>query len=177
MDKMMREEATDPALLVQLHETSVRLHSLLQQLPAQVPGQVSDAAAPPPVPTPSARPAHLKRLLQLRARRRRASYGAFMDWPSWDMLLDLAAVKGEGSHITVSSLCISSGAPQSTALRKLSALEEAGWVRRYLHGRDRRRICLTLSDEANEVVTRLIAENLSFYAEVATAMEAGTARK
>ena len=56
-----------------------------------------------------------------------------------------------------------SGAPQSTALRKLAALESAGLVRRYLHGTDRRRVCLALTDEGAEFVTEVMAEEAAFF--------------
>ncbi|WP_424140688.1 hypothetical protein [Roseomonas chloroacetimidivorans] len=83
------------------------------------------------------------------------------------MLLDLAAVRAEGGHVSVSSVCISSGAPQSTALRKLAALENAKLVRRYFHGPDRRRVCIALTDEAAEMVASAIREEATFYRTIA----------
>jgi hypothetical protein len=152
------------ALLAQLQDASARLSELIRQLG---PGAPAAAAAPAPASGPSAAPpaTDVKRLLQLRAKRRRHPFGQFLDWPAWDMLLDLAAVKAEGGHVSVSAVCISSGAPQSTALRKLAALEGANLVRRYLHGADRRRVCLTLTDEAVTLVNALLLEEGRFYAE------------
>jgi DNA-binding MarR family transcriptional regulator len=150
------------ALLAQLRETNARLSAVIEQL---APGAVSPAV-PKDAPSGEAlSPAEVKRLLQLRAKRRRNAFGQFLDWPAWDMLLDLAAVKAEGGHVSVSAVCISSGAPQSTALRKLAALESANLVRRYLHGADRRRVCLTLTDEAMALVNALLAEEAQFFAE------------
>ncbi|MBR0654141.1 winged helix DNA-binding protein [Plastoroseomonas arctica] len=105
----------------------------------------------------------MKLLLRLRARRRNSSVGSFLEWPAWDMLLDLATVTAEGKHVSVSAICISSGAPQSTALRKLAALEAAGLVRRYLHGHDRRRVCLALTEKGSGLVNELVAEDLHFF--------------
>jgi hypothetical protein len=105
----------------------------------------------------------LKRLARLRTRRRRNAPSEFFDWPTWDMLVDLTAVRAEGGHVSVSSVCIASGAPQSTALRKLTALEEAKFIRRYLHGTDRRRVCIAISDEAAEMVMAAVREEIALY--------------
>jgi hypothetical protein len=105
----------------------------------------------------------LKRLSRLRARRRRNAPSEFFDWPTWDMLVDLTAARAEGEHVSVSSVCIASGAPQSTALRKLTALEEAKFIRRYLHGTDRRRVCIAISDDAAEMVMAAVREEIALY--------------
>jgi DNA-binding transcriptional ArsR family regulator len=109
----------------------------------------------------------LKRLARLRMRRRRNALSEFFDWPTWDMLVDLTAVRAEGGHVSVSSVCIASGAPQSTALRKLAALEEAKLIQRYLHGTDRRRVCIAISDDAAEMVMAAVREEIAFYRSVA----------
>jgi DNA-binding transcriptional ArsR family regulator len=109
----------------------------------------------------------LKRLSRLRMRRRRNALSEFFDWPTWDMLVDLTAVRAEGGHVSVSSVCIASGAPQSTALRKLTALEEAKLIRRYLHGTDRRRVCIAISDEAAEMVMAAVREEITFFGSLA----------
>jgi DNA-binding transcriptional ArsR family regulator len=114
-------------------------------------------------------PAALKRLLQLRAHRRRTAIGEIFEWPAWDMLLDLAAVRAEGGHVSVSSLCVSSGAPQSTALRKLDALEKAKLVRRYFHGSDRRRVCVALTDDAAEIVREALQEEAALHRGISSA--------
>ena len=75
----------------------------------------------------------------------------------------ILALPDEGKHVSVSAICISSGAPQSTALRKLAALEAAGLVRRYLHGTDRRRVCLSLTEKGTVLVNDLVAEDLRFF--------------
>ncbi|WP_424136215.1 hypothetical protein [Roseomonas chloroacetimidivorans] len=85
------------------------------------------------------------------------------------MLLDLAAVRAEGGHVSVSSLCVSSGAPQSTALRKLDALEKAKLVRRYFHGSDRRRVCVALTDDAAEIVRKALQEEAALHRGISSA--------
>lgn len=105
--------------------------------------------------------AHIRKMLRARSKRRKSELGFLLEWPSWDMLLDLVATKLEGQHVSVSSLCLSSGAPQSTALRKLSVLESSGLVVRYVDGNDRRRICLTLTDEAVAIVSSMVQEDIA----------------
>ncbi len=164
IDERQRRGVTlDNALMKELQEAAERLSVVAQSL-GMAPATNAPRAAGPRRPLA---PRDMKRLLQLRAQRRRRAFGQFLDWPSWDMLLDLAVVRAEGGHVSVSALCISSGAPQSTALRKLSALEAANLVRRYLHGSDRRRVCVALTDEAAAMVNAMVQEELRFYAEVA----------
>ncbi len=117
----------------------------------------------------------LKRLLRLRAQRRARPHGQFLGGPAWDMLLDLAAVPGEGGHVSVSAICISSGAPQSTALRKLAALEGAGLVRRYLHRTDRRRVCLALTGAGEALVAGTLREEVEVLAGFSEARPRGSA--
>jgi DNA-binding MarR family transcriptional regulator len=169
MDTMHVDWRPDPAVVFQLRDSIMRLSALVQGLaPLETPGSAS-MRRPDVAALAQPRPNDLKRLIQLRAQRRRDPTGSFLEWPAWDMLLDLAAVKAEGGHVSVSAICVSSGAPQSTALRKLAQLERAGLVRRYLHDKDRRRICLTLTDSASQLVNTRIIEDLRFYAELASA--------
>jgi hypothetical protein len=158
-------ETGQAALLAELKATFDRILTTID----------GDQAATRPTAAPGGKPvdetdasdtpgvAEIKRLLKLRANRRRKTVGEFFEWPAWDMLLDLAAVRAEGGHVSVSSVCISSGAPQSTALRKLAALENAKLVRRYFHGPDRRRVCIALTDEAAEMVNAALREEAAFY--------------
>ena len=158
----------DPIMLATLREQVAFLASLVHKLvnDAPITGHSTASilsATPPP------QPADLKRLLQLRAQRRSQPSGSFLEWPAWDMLLDMAAVGAEGGHVSVSAICISSGAPQSTALRKLAQLERSGLVNRYLDDNDRRRVCLSLTDKACDMVNTRIAEDLRFYNELSEA--------
>ena len=66
----------------------------------------------------------------LKARQLRADHlgdDLFAD-PAWDMLLDLFASTLEGRDVTVSSLCVASRVPHTTALRWVTTLEQRGMV-------------------------------------------------
>lgn len=68
--------------------------------------------------------------------------------PAWDMLLDLTAARAEGQDVCVSSLCIASGVPPTTALRWIGQMTEAGLFERLPDPADRRRAIIRLSRKA-----------------------------
>ncbi len=83
----------------------------------------------------------------IRARRLRDQFFApdlFAD-PAWDMLLDLFAARLEGGNVSVSSLCIASAVPPTTALRWITTLTDAGLVGRQEDPADKRRAFIVLT--------------------------------
>jgi Winged helix DNA-binding domain len=85
----------------------------------------------------------------IRARRMRENYfpaSLFAD-PAWDMLLDLMAARLEGTPVAVSSLCIASAVPATTALRWIRTLTDRGLLVRVADPRDGRRVFIDLSDQ------------------------------
>lgn len=85
----------------------------------------------------------------IRARRLRENYfpaSLFAD-PAWDMLLDLMAARLEGTPVAVSSLCIASAVPATTALRWIRTLTDRGLLVRVADPRDGRRVFIDLSDQ------------------------------
>lgn len=68
--------------------------------------------------------------------------------PAWDMLLDLFIASGNGTSISVSSACIASRAPATTALRWLKRMEELGLVERLNDDHDRRRVFVRITERA-----------------------------
>lgn len=68
--------------------------------------------------------------------------------PAWDMLLDLFISSHEDRPISVSSACIASGVPATTALRWLSMMEEHGLIERTSDHADRRRVYVAITDSA-----------------------------
>ena len=73
--------------------------------------------------------------------------------PAWDMLLDLYLASGDGKSISVSSACIASRAPATTALRWLRRMEQLGLVARVNDDSDRRRVYVTITDAAKRALT------------------------
>lgn len=72
--------------------------------------------------------------------------------PAWDMLLDLYLASGDGKSISVSSACIASRAPATTALRWLRRMEQLGLVARVNDDSDRRRVYVTITDAAKRAL-------------------------
>ena len=72
--------------------------------------------------------------------------------PGWDMLLDLFIAHQEGRAIRITSACIGSGAPPTTALRMLGQLEQSALVERHPELNDRRSNLVTLTPHAITLV-------------------------
>jgi hypothetical protein len=83
-----------------------------------------------------------RRMLEARARRDMYIPSEVLGEPCWDMLLALFAASGPISNKAV---CHSSGAPQTTAWRWLSYLEQRGLVEKSLDQVDTRRRSVRLS--------------------------------
>ena len=89
----------------------------------------------------------------LHARRRRCLYfGNLFGEPAWDMLLELYSAFLEQRRISVSSLCIASAVPATTALRHIGYLEKAGLLTRRGDPLDRRRVFVALTATALEAL-------------------------
>jgi DNA-binding MarR family transcriptional regulator len=88
-----------------------------------------------------------KRMTRERRLRNKIVDGIDFAEPVWDMLLDLYVAHSEGRWVSVSSLCIASGVPTSTALRKITKMEETGQLCRHLDPADKRRAYIALSDD------------------------------
>jgi DNA-binding MarR family transcriptional regulator len=97
-----------------------------------------------------------RRIYKLR-RSRDASFGAdLFSEPAWDLLLHLFVADAEGRTVSVSSACEGAGAPATTALRKLTQLEEGGWIVREVDPADARRSYVRLSSRATKKMRSLL---------------------
>ncbi|WP_157035805.1 helix-turn-helix domain-containing protein [Sphingobium chungbukense] len=76
--------------------------------------------------------------------------------PAWLMLLDLYAAEAEDKQISVSSACIASGAPHTTALRYLNLLCDKGALVRLQDAADGRRIHVRLTAEYRTRMTQYL---------------------
>jgi hypothetical protein len=108
----------------------------------------------PPLPDP-----RLVRTM-IRQRQLRANFfdgGLFAD-PAWDILLDLTAARAEHARVSVTSLCIASGVPPTTALRWIGQMTHAGLLERVEDESDRRRAFIALTTTAADGMARYFAE-------------------
>lgn len=76
--------------------------------------------------------------------------------PAWNMLLDLALNSDGYRPVSVTSLCLASGAPDTTALRYIALLERHGLIERRAHPSDRRSDLLRLTSEGAALVARYL---------------------
>jgi hypothetical protein len=127
---------------------------------AQVPDDPGDSserlirATRPALPDPRL----LRRIIRQRQLRARFFDGDLFADPAWDMLLDLAAARAEHKRVSVTSLCIASGVPPTTALRWIGQLTESGLLQRVEDDTDRRRAFITLTDRAADAIARYFVE-------------------
>ena len=112
-----------------------------------------DSDAPSPVPgLPD--PRRIRALIRKRQARARFFEADLFADPAWDILLDLTAARAEGRRVSVTSLCIASGVPPTTALRWIAQMTRQGLLRREEDLVDRRRAFIALSDSAVEAMAR-----------------------
>lgn len=109
----------------------------------------------PPAPLPDAQ--LVRRIIRARQQRARFFDGELFADPAWDMLLDLTAARAERARVSVTSLCIASGVPPTTALRWIGQMTEAGLFVRVEDRSDRRRAFIALSDTAADGMARYFA--------------------
>lgn len=111
-------------------------------------------SARPPLPDPRL----VRRILRQRQLRARFFDGELFADPAWDMLLDLTAARAEHTRVSVTSLCIASGVPPTTALRWIGQMTHTGLLVRVEDEADRRRAFIALSDNTADAMARYFAE-------------------
>jgi len=97
-----------------------------------------------------------------RNRRRRSEIFAddtLFGEPAWDILLDLFVAGERGKRVAVTSACIGSGVPSTTALRWLNVLEMRGLVEREDDNQDARRSFVRLTARARHLMTDYFASD------------------
>ena len=108
----------------------------------------------PPLPDPRL----VRRIIRQRQLRARFFDGELFGDPAWDMLLDLTVARAEHTRVSVTSLCIASGVPPTTALRWIGQMTEAGLFQRVEDEADRRRAFVALTDKAADAMASYFAE-------------------
>jgi hypothetical protein len=108
----------------------------------------------PPLPDPRL----VRRIIRQRQLRGRFFDAELFADPAWDILLDLTAARVEHTRVSVTSLCIASGVPPTTALRWIGQLTEAGLLARVEDETDRRRAFIGLTDAAADAMARYFAD-------------------
>ncbi|WP_305096692.1 winged helix DNA-binding protein [Croceibacterium aestuarii] len=108
----------------------------------------------PPLPDPRL----VRQIIRQRRLRSKFFDGELFADPAWDILLDLTAARAEHARVSVTSLCIASGVPPTTALRWIGQMTSAGLLERVEDESDRRRAFIALSEKAADAMARYFAE-------------------
>ncbi|GAC1612263.1 MAG: hypothetical protein NVS3B27_02170 [Novosphingobium sp.] len=103
-------------------------------------------------------PRLIRRVIRQRQLRARFFDSELFADPAWDILLDLTAARAEHLRVSVTSLCIASGVPPTTALRWIGQMTDAGLLLRVDDEADRRRAFIALSDKSADAMARYFHE-------------------
>lgn len=98
-----------------------------------------------PLEAPPVNELAIRRLLRARLKRKEQFSDDLFADPAWDMLLELYAAELGSHSVSISSLCIASAVPPSTALRWITRLQTDGWITRTGDPVDGRRSFVSLS--------------------------------
>jgi DNA-binding MarR family transcriptional regulator len=131
------------------------LQAQLARLTALI--EANDDASGGPCADQPCSDATIRGILQARLERNSFFPGELFSDPAWDMLLDLYAAELSQVRVSVTSLCIASNAPTSTALRWISTLERENLIERRADPLDGRRFFLSLTRQAVERFERYFA--------------------
>lgn len=147
MTAMIGQRAMSPAPsdLTTIHKDLARLAEAIQSLALERATQVAHEPDPPQDYDDVMLALLARKILKENAARDSIlSLEVFSD-PTWHILLDLFASEAEGKQVSVSSACIGSGAPSTTALRYLKMLEGRAVIERVPDAYDARRLHVHLT--------------------------------
>lgn len=132
--------------------------------PEREPERGADRPAPPAeipaIPEAAQLTDYIRELLRKEMKRREIGGGELFGDPAWEMLLDLLLAKIEGRRVSVSSACIASGAPMSTALRLVRRLVGESVLCRLPDEHDRRRHFLVINPKFEGPLLEYLSEQL-----------------
>ena len=94
-------------------------------------------------------------------RRQRERHFPGLSDPAFAMLTDLALQHTQGRKVSVTSACLASYAPATTALRHISMLVGEGLIERVADPDDARRIWLELTERGALKIGDLIGDRLA----------------
>lgn len=102
----------------------------------------------------------IRELLRKEMKRREIGGGELFGDPAWEMLLDLLLARIENRRVSVSSACIASGAPMSTALRLVRRLVGENVLCRLPDEHDRRRHFLVINPKFEGPLLEYLTEQM-----------------
>lgn len=103
----------------------------------------------------------VRQMIRSRRIRDRFFHSAHFGEPAWDILLDLTLARLENNTVSVSSVCIASGVPMSTAMRWINEMVAAGLIQRRTDPNDGRRNFVNISPSTMQDMLRYLATVIS----------------
>jgi hypothetical protein len=139
---------TDGVLEAELEHLSRICSKVLSVVQRRSVAPEERSAVESPAPSPPADPtlALAKQLIRRRRHRDVVLGDAFFGEPVWEIMLDLYIACREGRRVSVSSACMATSAPLSTAARLIARLIEVGDLRKVPDPHDGRRFWVELCD-------------------------------
>ena len=98
----------------------------------------------------------VRALIRCHAAQRDILGADLVDGAAWVMLLDLMLMHIERKPLAVTALCMGSGIPVTTALRRIDELIAKGFVRKLADPCDRRRTLVSITPQGVECVSAII---------------------
>lgn len=146
---------------VQFNDIVQLLQNLMTKSPVQQDTRISHLAPKHFVAQPQLDASAVRGVIRQRESRKKYFPAHLFADPAWDMLLDLAAAKAEKKRVSVTSLCLASGVPMTTALRWITTLSEEKLIERIEDPTDGRRVFIELTEQAYQAMIRYFgsAEN------------------
>nr|WP_047167910.1 response regulator [Sphingomonas sp. Y57] len=152
------ESSTRKALASQLTTLSLEIQRLSNLMDEALPSFGKSAPAPEAASGEPVTAEFVRDLLRKEAKRRALLDGRLFGDCTWSVLLDLLAAKLDGREVSVSSACIASGAPTTTALRLINRLVGENILERLPDAQDRRRDFLRLSPDVEASLLAYLAD-------------------
>ena len=142
-----------PQQIEELRLTGVKLLGLLNDIDLQAEAMSAQADDSDLALANAAR-----KLLKQRSRRQKYLPPELFAEPAWDMLLDLFIAQMEGREVSVTSVCLASSSPPTTALRWLEVVQGLGLVERSPSAEDRRVSHVRLTSAGSNALRRYLAD-------------------
>ncbi|KMS51127.1 histidine kinase [Novosphingobium barchaimii LL02] len=128
--------------------------------PAEAPVPSVSSPLPGGPVTPEQLTVFIRDQLRRETKRRAIGGGELFGDPAWAMMLDLLLAKIEKRQVSVSSACIASGAPMSTALRLVRRLVDEEVLCRLPDEHDRRRHFLAINPKCEKPLVDYLTEQV-----------------
>jgi hypothetical protein len=154
-------------MLSQIEAQLARLMTTSSNRPAEPPRHATaNAPVPAPFPVPPTTSTYagrmtidretIKAIMRVhQAQAKLLGYG-LVDDAAWVMLLDLLLMHLESKTLAVTSLCVGSGVPVTTALRRLDQLISKGLALKTPDRTDRRRLLVSISPKGIDCVSAIV---------------------